>query len=283
MNTREAILKAIQEPMKRYYEDMTTVLGNWQPLERAAGELLEGRDVCDDEIPHVYLPLLQMMRLIGKVTRESEWDWSDPRIQEIFKDKADSPLYRIFTNAMVGTVSAIISRVRVGTLVEVGTGPGQVTQSICEEMIKRNSTIPLIISDRAPGIAQVRKKLAETFPSLAISAYIWNVNEQPPGKLVDSLVKPVLVFERFCLPYAGHEAIDMISPIADILVMQDDLSITGRKMAFDFLYEKIGTKFLTFREAMKHLKKHFSFIHTCDKDITEAINSGVTTFTLAIK
>jgi len=65
--------------------------------------------------------------------------------------------------------------------------------------------------------------------------------------------------------------------------MQDDLSLTGRKMAFDLLYERIGTKFLTFNEAMKHLKKHFSFIHTCDKEISEAINSGVTTFTVAVK
>jgi hypothetical protein len=283
MNTRETILKAIEEPMRRYHEDMITVLGNWQPLERAAGELLEGRDVNDDEIPGVYLPMLQMMRLIAKVTGESEWDWADPRIQEIFKDKAESPLYGIFTRVMAGTVSAIFSNVPVGTLVEVGTGPGQVTQSICEEMVKRNHSIPLIISDRAPGIMQVREKLARAFPSLAITAHIWNVTEPPPGELLDRLVKPVLVFERFCLPYAGHEAIDMISPIADILVMQDDLSITGRKMAFDFLYEKIGTKFLTFSEAMKHLKQHFSFIHTCDKETTEAINSGVTTFTVAIK
>ncbi len=283
MNTKETILKAIEEPMRRYHEDMITVLGNWQPLERAAGELLEGRDVNDDEIPGVYLPMLQMMRLIAKVNRESEWDWADPRIQEIFKNKAESPLYRIFTRVMAGTVSAILANVKVGTLVEVGTGPGQITQSICEEMVKRNLSIPLIISDRAPGIAQVREKLARAYPSLSITAYLWNVTERPPGDLVDRLVKPVLVFERFCLPYAGHEAIDMISPIADILVMQDDLSITGRKMAFDFLYEKIGTTFLTLSEAMKHLTQHFSFIHTCDKEITEAINSGVTTFTVAIK
>jgi hypothetical protein len=283
MNTKVTILKAIEVPMKRYHEDMTTVLDNWQPLERAAGELLEGRDVNNDEIPEVYLPMLQMMRLIAKVTRESEWDWADPRIQEIFKDKAASPLYGIFTRVMAGTVSAIFSNVEVGTLVEVGTGPGQVTQSICEEMVKRNQPIPLIISDRAPGIMQVREKLARDFPSLAITAHIWNVTEPPPGELVDRLVKPVLVFERFCLPYAGHEAIDMISPIADILVMQDDLSITGRKMSFDLLYEKIGTTFLTFSEAMIHLKRHFSFIHTCDTETTEAINSGVTTFTVAIK
>lgn len=283
MINKDALLKAIREPMKRYYQDMTTVLGNWQPLERAAGILLEGGDVRDDEIPPVYLPLLQMMRLIAKVTSESEWDWADPRIQEIFKDKAASPLYRIFTNVMVATVSAIISTVRVGTLVEVGAGPGQVTKSICEAMMQRKIALPLIISDRAPGILQVCENLTKAFPSLAINAFIWNINEMPPGELVDGLVKPVLVFERFCLPYAGHEAIDMISPLADILVMQDDLSITGRKMAFDFLYERIGTKFLTLGEAMQHLQKHFSFIHTCDREITEAINSGVTTFTLAIK
>lgn len=283
MDTKDAILKAIEAPMKRYYEDMTTILGNWQPLERAAGELLEGRDVNDDEIPPVYLPLLQMMRLIAKVTKESEWDWADPKIQEIFKDKAESPLYRIFTNAMVGTVSSILSSVKVGTLVEVGTGPGRVTQGICEEMIKRKLSIPLIISDRAPGIVQVRDRLAEVFPSLTIHAFIWDINEKPPAALVERLVKPVLLFERFCLPYAGHGAIDMISPIADILVMQDDLSVTGRKMAFDLLYGKIGTQFLTVREAMTHLQRHFSFIHTCDEAVTQAINSGVTGFTLAIK
>lgn len=283
MKMKDDILKAIQEPMQKYYQDMTTVLGNWQPLERAAGELLEGRDVGDDEIPQVYLPLLQMMRLIAKVTRESEWDWSDPRIQDIFKDKANSALYRIFTTVMVGTVSAILSKVRIGTLVEVGTGPGQVTQSICEEMLKSNISIPLIISDRAPGIVQVREKLAKAYPALTIKAYIWNVNEKPPVELVDSLAKPVLLFERFCLPYAGHEAIDMIAPLADILVMQDDLSITGKKMAFDHLYGKIGTHFLTVSEAMKRLRNYFSFIHTCDREISEAINSGVTTFTLAIK
>ncbi len=194
MHTKDAILKAIEAPMRRYYEEMTTVLGNWQPLERAAGELLEGRDVSDDEIPSVYLPMLQMMRLIAKVTRESEWDWADPRIQEIFKNKAESPLYRIFTRVMAGTVSAILSNAKVGTLVEVGTGPGQVTHSICEELVKRNLSIPLIISDRAPGIAQVGEKLSRAFPSLSVSAYIWNVNEQPPGDLVDRLARPVLVW-----------------------------------------------------------------------------------------
>jgi hypothetical protein len=283
MISKDDILEAIKKPMKQYYDEMTTVLGNWQPLERAAAELLEGKEVTDDRVPDVYHPLLEMMRLIAKVTKESEWDWSSPDVQALFKDKAASPLYKIFTNAIVGTICSIVKKVKVGTLVEVGTGPGQVTKSMCEEMVKSNITIPIVISDRAPGISQTRENLIKAFPSLTINAFIWDINEKPPGKLVDSLAKPVLVFERFSLLYAGHDAIDKISPIADILIMQDDLSLTGKKMAFDFLYGKIGTQFLTFRETQKRLKKHFSFIHTCDRDITNAINSSVTTFTLAIK
>ena len=283
MISKDDVLKAIKKPMKQYYDEMTTVLGNWQPLERAAEKLLEGKEATDDEVPDAYLPLLEMMRLIAKVTRESEWDWSNPAVQALFKDKADSPLYKIFTNAIVGTICSIVKKVKVGTLVEVGTGPGQVTKSMCEEMVKSNITIPIVISDRAPGIIQTREYLIKAFPFLSINAFIWNIKEKPPMELVDNLAKPVLVFERFSLPYAGHDAIDMISPIADILIMQDDLSLTGKKMAFDVLYGKIGTQFLTFREAKKRLEKHFSFIHTCDGDITKAINSSVTTFTLAIK
>jgi hypothetical protein len=54
-------------------------------------------------------------------------------------------------------------------------------------------------------------------------------------------------------------------------------------LSYDILYGKMGTQFLTYREAREHLEKHFSFIHTCDREITKAINSSVTTFTLAIK
>jgi hypothetical protein len=283
MINKDDVLKAIKKPMKQYYEEMTTVLGNWQPLERAAEKLLEGKEVSDDEVPNAYLPLLKMMRLIAKVTKESEWDWSNPIVQEIFRDKADSSLYKIFTNAIVGTVSSIFKKVKVGTLVEVGTGPGHITKSMCEEMVESNITIPIVISDKAPGITQTRENLIKAFPSLTVNAFIWDIKKKPSKELVGSLAEPVLVFERFSLPYAGHDAIDMISSIADILVMQDDLSLTGEKMAFDVLYEKIGTQFLTFREARQRLEKHFSFIHTCDRDITEAIKSSVTTFTLAIR
>lgn len=283
MIDKQIILECLEEPMRQYYHEMVASLGNWQPLEVAAEKLLEGEDVRDNEVPAAYLPLVEMMRLIARVTRESEWDWANPAVQEFFKNKAESELYKIFTNAIVGTVAAIIKRVKIGTLVEIGTGPGKITAKLCEEMAANNISIPVIISDRAPGVMQVRDSLKKSFPALSINPFIWDSRTRPPSELVERLTGPVLLFERFCLPYAGHEAIDMIAPRADILILQDDLSLTGKKMAFDVLYGRIGTHFLIYSEALRHLEKYFSFIHTCDREVTEALQSTVTSFTVAVK
>jgi len=283
MMDKQALIECINAPMEQYYREMTTTLSNWQPLEDAAEKLLQGQEVRDDEVPAVYLPLIKMMRVVAQVKKESDWDWANPAIQDIFKNKAESQLYKIFTNVMVGTVTSIVKRFKIGTLIEVGTGPGKVTASLCEEMSKNNINIPIIISDRAPGIMNIRDQLQQSFPTLTFKAFIWDIREIPPDELVAHITAPVLLFERFCLPYAGHDALDMISPIADILILQDDLSLTGKKLAYDILYGKMGTQFLTYRQTREHLEKYFSFIHTCDREITRAINSSVTTFTLAIK
>ena len=85
------------------------------------------------------------------------------------------------------------------------------------------------------------------------------------------------------MPYAGYDSIDVVAEIADILILVDDLSITGEMASFDKIYERIGAKFLVFEEAKKRLEKYFSFIHVCDREIIEMVNSPVTSFTLAIK
>ena len=50
----------------------------------------------------------------------------------------------------------------------------------------------------------------------------------------------MLLFERFCIPYGGYEAIDRVAPVADIYLMVEDLNLTGKKEAYDVIYEKIG-------------------------------------------
>ena len=283
MINRETILACIKDPMEHYHQKMKSTIGDWKPLIGVSEKLLAGTEVENDECPASLLPLLNLMKLIMKITKESEWDWSNPAIQEAFKSMAESHLYKMFAEATVGVVSSIIRTVEIGTLVEVGTGPGQVTERLCEEMMQHNLAVPIIISDKSPTISDIGGKLRKSFPQLTINDFVWDFKENPPDELVEKLTKPVLIFERFCIPYGGYASIDKISPIADILIMVDDLNLTGKKEAYDIIMEKIGSQFFVYVEAKKYLEKHFSFIHTCDSKTIEAINLPVTDFTLAIK
>jgi len=283
MINRETILQCIKEPMEQYHKKMKRTIGNWKPLIEVSEKLLAGKEVKDDEFPSVFLYMVELMRLIMQVTKESEWDWSNPTIQAVYKNLAENQIYRVFADATVGIVSSIIREVEIGTLVEIGTGPGQVTAGLCKEMIRHNIAVPIVISDRSPSISNTGENLRKSFPSLTIDDFVWDFREDAPGGLIEKLTKPVLLFERFCIPYGGYGAIDRIGPVADILVMVDDLNLAGKKEAYDIIYGKIGAQFFTYREAKEHLEKHFSFIYTCDKKTIESVNLPVTDFTLAIK
>ena len=283
MINKETILECIKEPMEKYHQEAINTIGNWKPLLDASVKILAGVEVKDSESPPIFLPLVKMMRLIMQITKESEWDWSNPAIQKIYREIAESQIYKMFALATVGMVSSIIRTVNIGTLVEIGTGPGQVTSSLCEEMIKHNSTVPLIISDKSPMISQVGESLRNSFPSLTINDFVWDFKEDPPAEMIAKLKRPVLLYERFCIPYGGYGTIDRIGPIADILIMVEDLNLIGKKEAYDIIYEKIGSQFFLFNEAKERLEKHFSFIHTCDRKTIETINAPVTDFTLAMK
>ena len=134
-----------------------------------------------------------------------------------------------------------------------------------------------------PAIEKLGKELRAGFPALSVDVFQWNIQQAPPPALQERLAGPVLVFERFSLPYAGVSAIDNIAPLADALLLVDDLSLTGKMASFDHIYAKIGTKFLVFEEARRSMEKHFSRVHICDAAVVQAVNSPVTTFTLAVR
>jgi hypothetical protein len=269
--------------MEQYYQIMKDMIGNWQPLVEVSEKILAGADVSNENVPPQLHFLVDWMRLIMQVTRDSEWDWTKPEIQAVYKKIADSQIYKIFAEATVGIVTAILKTGQIGTLLEIGTGPGQVTEKLCTEMMHYNISVPIIISDRSPGIAETGERLRKLFPHLRITDFTWDIRKEPPGEVLSKITKPVLLYERFCIPYGGYAAIDNIAPAADILVMVEDLSRSGKKEAYDVIYEKIGLQFFTYAEAKKYLDKHFSFIHTCDTKTIEALNLPVTDFTLAMK
>jgi len=283
MIDKERIVTAVKEPMRQYCQTMKQTIGDWQPLLVVSEKILAGGEVRNDEVQPELQFLVEWMRLIMEVTRDGQWDWTSPAVQAVYKNYADSMIYKTFARATVGIVTAILKTGQVGTVLEIGTGPGQVTEALCGEMITNNLSVPIIISDRAPGISVVAENLRKKFPGLSITDFIWNIREDPPQALVKKLVGPVLLFERFCIPYGGYEAIDRVAPVADIYLMVEDLNLTGKKEAYDVIYEKIGSQFFTWQDTRKYLEKHFSFIHTCDQETIDAINSPVTDFTLLIK
>ncbi len=279
----EQIEEFINETMKEYYSEVEENMVNWQYLINASEKILAGEEFDDSECPSFFLPNIQLMKLIMDVTSIDTWDWSSPDIQKAFEKISNSEVYRIFARTTVKIALAIIRKIEIGTIVEVGTGHGQVTHMLCNELTKSSLNIPLVISDRAPSIALVEDQLHSAFPDLPIKSFIWDIGNEPPRDLIKSLRPPIFLFERFCIPYGGYRAIHNIAPIADIMLMVEDLNLTGEKQAFDLIFEKIGLEFFTFNETLKHLKQHFSIIYTCDSKISQTMGVPVTDFTLAIR
>jgi hypothetical protein len=284
MIDREAVLASIAEPMQSYHKKMTRDLQDWMPLEEAAQLLLEGKPIEYEKYIPDFRPLIKMMGLIVERTAGPGWDWADPEIRKVFKEVAEGNIYTMFSEIIVEMLISIMKCVPLSTVVEVGTGPGTVTANLCKAMVENHfEHIPLVISDRVPFITQVGDALRKSYPSLSISDFIWDVRESAPEELMKKLARPVLLFERFCMPYTGYDAIDTIAPLGDIFIIVDDLSLTGKKYAYDQIYGKIGSQFLVFEEAKHRLEKYFTFIHACDREASEAIHSPVITFTLAVK
>jgi hypothetical protein len=269
--------------MEKYNQKIVHHFSNWKPLVEAAEKIMAGEEVRYEDYPDVYRPNIQMMKLIMKYTSESHWDWSNPEIQKAYQEVAASEAYEIYADAMTDIICSILKQCPIGTLVELGTGPGELTKSLCVKMLESNLSVPIIVSDRTPAIAATTEKLRQTFPSLIFHDFVWNVREKPPAALLKKLVKPVLLFERWCIPYGGYDTIHNIAPVADILLMVEDLSLSGIPIASDIIFEKIGLQFYSFSEAEKLLGEYFEFIHRCDKKTVEAIKAPNTNFILAAK
>ncbi len=284
MIDKQAVLAGIAAAIKRYNHKMSHDFSDWQPLEDAAGLLLQRKPVNEEEYIPAFRPLIRMMRLIMEKSEASSWDWSDPDVLAVFHEVSQGAVYTLFAETIVDIVTGIITSADIGTLVEVGAGSGTVSAAICRAMTKNIKTgVPFIISDQSPMIRQTAERLRGDYPELTIADIVWDLRTGAHEYFNRGIKKPVLVFERFCMPYAGYGAIDAIAGIADILILVDDLNITGEMASFDRIYERIGAQFLVFEEARKRLERHFSLVHVCDRDIIEMVNSPVTSFTLAIK
>ena len=280
----EKVIAATERPMAWYLESMKGDLEDWMPLEHAAQMLLEGTAFDENDFAADFRPIIAMMRLILEKSASGGWNWADPDVQKVFADVASGAVYMMYADVLVDMVIEILKAAPILTVVEVGAGSGFVTGRLCPALLANGfGDVRLVITDMLESIQPVADSFRSRFPGLSIDACRWNIQNAPPQELQAMLAAPVLVFERFCLPYAGCGAIGNLAAISDVLLLVDDLSLTGRKASFDHIYGKIGTQFLVLEEARRHLAASFSRMHTCDSAVIEKIHSPVTTFTLAVK
>lgn len=280
----QRIIEAVARPMASYLAAMKGDLEDWMPLEHAAQMLLDGTAFNDDDFAADFRPIIAMMRLIMEKSAAGGWNWADPDVQKVFGEVASGAVYRLYADVLVDMIVEILRAGHISTVVEVGAGSGFVTERLCCAMLDRGlDTVRLIATDMLPSIDTLGYDLRSQFPGLSIDSCCWNIQQAAPLELLPCLSAPVLVFERFSLPYAGYGAIDNLAAVADVLLLVDDLSISGRKAAFDHIYGRIGTQFLIVEEALRYLEKHFTCTHSCDTEVVQAINSPVSTFTLAVK
>ena len=280
----EKVIAATERPMAWYLESMKGDLEDWMPLEHAAQMLLEGTAFDENDFAADFRPIIAMMRLILEKSASGGWNWADPDVQKVFADVALGAVYMMYADVLVDMVIEILKASPIRTVVEVGAGSGFVTGRLCPALLAGGfGDVRLVITDMLESIQPVADSFRSRFPGLSIDACRWNIQTGPPQELHAMLAAPVLVFERFCLPYAGCGAIGNLATISDVLLLVDDLSLTGRKASFDHIYGRIGTQFLVLEEAHRHLAAYFSSMHTCDSAVIEKIHSPVTTFTLAVK
>ncbi len=266
MIDHEKIIGCAEKPLTDFCRRMRSDIGDWEPFLRISEKILAGEEVSRDAVQPEMRFLVDWCNLIMDETRHGQWNWNSPDEQAIYQQYAESKMYRIFADALVGIVVNILKTGQIGSVVEIGSGPGKMTEVLCQEMKTNNISIPFILSDGAPGIKNVGNSMRERFPELTIFDFVWDITQDPPEMLIEKLTPPVLVYERFCIPYGGYASIDRIAPIADVLILLEDFNLTDRKDAYDIIFEKIGLQFFTCQETRKHLDKHFKFINALNTD-----------------
>jgi hypothetical protein len=86
--------------MEQYCQTMKEMIGNWQPLVEVSEKILAGEEARQDTVPQQLRFLVDWMKLIMQVTSDSEWDWTKPEIQAVYKEIEKSQTVRFIKHLL---------------------------------------------------------------------------------------------------------------------------------------------------------------------------------------
>ena len=226
---KDLIIAAVKEPMAKYCQTMKQTIGDWQPLLTVSEKILAGAEVRNNEVQPELEFLVEWMRLIMEVTRDGQWDWTSPAVQAVYKNYADSMIYKTFAGATVGIVTAIMKTGQVGTVLEIGTGPGQVTEALCREMIEENISAPIIYRTGRLASQVVGENMRKNFPALSISDFVWNIREDSRKNWLKNSLGRCYCMSASASPTAAMNLLTGSRRSRIFMLMVEDLNLTGKK------------------------------------------------------
>jgi len=219
--------------------------------------LLNKKKVDESEVPESYLLEFRMMQEVLKMEATGKFDWNNQVLRESFAHFAKSPYYKLWGGTIVKISLRLAELAGVKTLVEIGAGRGNLTEIMLKEMDSSAKILSLVVTDAASIVLESIDKLKKAYPQISLGTFLWDIKENPPEILLQTIQHPCLVYERASIMYSNISSIDIIAQIADIVVFGDMFNYTGKLYAYDEISRKIGGTTLFYSEIKPLMEKGF--------------------------
>lgn len=256
---------------------------NWEIWADASEKVYQRQPVDENKIPKAFHNELRAMKILVEMEDLGEFDWNSPKLREAFAAISGGVFHQFFGKTVVDIAITLAEAIKPKTLLEIGAGNGKLTRLACETMKSRKTYFPLVVTESKPVINEVIGKLSEDFPEIRINPFLWDIKESPSEELLKSITPPTLLYERYTITYAGISSIANIAKAADILVLGDWLSLTGKIYGYDKAFSKIGAKTLLYSDVKTELDKYYHNYYFFDKEAQEAIKSPYISILVAWK
>ena len=256
---------------------------NWEIWADASEKVYQRQQVDENKIPKAFHNELRAMKILVEMEDLGEFDWNSPKLREAFAGISGGIFHQFFGKTVVEIAMTLAEEIKPKTLLEIGAGNCKLTRLACESMKRRKAYFPLVVTESKTVINEVIGKLNEDFSEIKITSFLWDIKESPSKELLDSLTPPALLYERYTITYAGINSIANIAKVADILVLGDWLSLTGKIYGYDKAFSKIGAKILLYNDVKAELDKYYKNFYFFDKEAQEAIKSPYISILVAWK
>lgn len=283
MLTEKLLNEELADLEEEYYDFVVNHLGQWEVWAEASERVANREEVNDDEIPEAFRMELKMMRVVLEMEDLGRFDWNNPKLKEIFLELTQMPFYKFFGEMVVKIALRLADLAGVKTLLEIGAGKANLTGMMLRQMSTNNHSRPIVATDAQSIILDNIGRLKGEYPQADLQTAIWDIMESPSDELVNMLMSPTLLYERYTLNYTNFKAVENLARAADILVLGDWFNHTGKLYGYDEVFKRIGSIPLFYKDVKPVLDRCFPNQYIFDQRVIDAIHLPNITLLIAWK